>query len=315
MLISHELTPGEMLAELLKGRRVTPKDTARFKVLRHDRDLCPIFKSHLKAMLDVYAAYRQDAHDMQSIRDDGVDVLLKYQDRDEVDRRAALQIKSNDEFDKWEKGTLALPMIAKAQYSAAVENAQIEDYYLILCVDEIRHRKKVRSLLSEFKNYKRCTIIEPCDALGFIEMSEHEVVARVTRLLCRDDVVLTAAVDELDREAPDTAYVLLAIVCQGLRGELKVDGGTLNTIWAEFLEFAPHLERDDRLGGVLSDLQGAGVLRWEGESDFIEIQNLPKAVCALYFDRKVRGLEPDGDIFTSLLHLLEVADRLADPTA
>ncbi len=263
-------------------------------------------------MLDVYAAYRQDAHDMQSIRDDGVDVLLKYQDRDEVDCRAALQIKSNDEFDKWEKGTLPLPMIAKAQYVAAVENARIEDYYLVLCVDEIQHRKRVRSILSEFKNFGHCTIIEPCDALGFVEMSEHEVVAKVTRLLCRDDVVLTAAIEELDREAPDTAYVLLAIVCQGLRGDTKVDGGTLNTIWADFLEFAPHLEKHDRLGGVLSELQGAGVLRWEGESDYIEIQNLPKGVCALYFDRKVRGLEPDGDIFASLLHLLDVAERLAD---
>lgn len=306
------MTPGEMLAELLKGRRVTPKDTARFRDLRHDRDLCPVFKSHLKAMLDVYAAYRQDAHDMQSMRDDGVDVLLKYQDRDEIDRRAALQIKSNDEFDQWAKGTLSLPMIAKAQYSAAVENAQIEDYYLVLCVDEIHHRKKIRSLLSEFKNYKRCTIIEPCDALGFVEMTEHEVVARVTRLLCRDDLVLTAAVEELDREAPDTAFVLLAIVCQALRGDLNIDIGTLHSIWADFVEFAPHLENDDRLGAVVSDLQGSGVLRWEGEHDMVEIENLPKAVCALYFDRKVRGLEPDGDIFASLLHLLDVADRLSE---
>jgi hypothetical protein len=39
MFITNEMNPGEMLAEILKGRRVDPHDTARFADKMHDR-LC-----------------------------------------------------------------------------------------------------------------------------------------------------------------------------------------------------------------------------------------------------------------------------------
>ena len=104
MLITHELDPGEMLAEILKGRRGRSADTERLASLRHDRDLCPRVHNRIKAMLDVYAAYRQDAHDIQGLRDEGVDILLKYRDRDDNEHLAGVQIKSHAEFDEWKAG-------------------------------------------------------------------------------------------------------------------------------------------------------------------------------------------------------------------
>lgn len=100
MFITSELTLGEMLAELLKGRRVSLNETAAFAKLRHDKDLCPRFAQQISLMLDVYRAYGQEVHDIQNIRDDGIDVLFLYQDQDGNDRRVGLQIKSDDEFCK-----------------------------------------------------------------------------------------------------------------------------------------------------------------------------------------------------------------------
>jgi len=309
MLITHELDPGEMLAEILKGRRGRSADTERLASLRHDRDLCPRVHNRIKAMLDVYAAYRQDAHDIQGLRDEGVDILLKYRDRDDNEHLAGVQIKSHAEFDEWKAGKNPLPMKLKAQYAAATQALGVTDYYILLCVDEVVHQKHLRLLNSELKAYGGCTIIDPRDALGFLETPEAEITARVTRILCRDDLVLSAAIEEMDREEPDAAYMLLALTCQALGGDLVVTETWPSEIWNGLVELAPRQDRPGRLEGAYGALQGGGLLKWEGAWDIIQLDALPKGVCALYYDQIVRGLD-GGDIFSSLLDLLGVGDRL-----
>lgn len=280
MFITDELNPGELLAELLKGRRVSSDDTAEFAALRHDRDLCPGFKTRLSAMLDVYAAYRQDAHDIQGMRDDGVDVLLTYRDADGMDRRAGLQIKSDDEFDKWASKKLELMMKLKGQYASAMQNARIDDYYVVLCVDETKHRKRIRMLASELKNFGHCTIIEPREAMGFLDMTETAVVARTTRLLCRDDKVLNAAIAEADREEPDVAYFMVALVCRAMEGRGEVADEDLAVLWSDWCELHAGATGDSRLGRVVSELTGSGVLDESLPAYKIQIENLPVAICA-----------------------------------
>jgi hypothetical protein len=99
MFITNELTPAEVLAELVKGRRSAAASTEEFEALRHDKDLVPRFASHINSILDVYKAYRMDAHDIQGMRDDGVDVLLRFEHND-VECRVGFQIKSNEEFNQ-----------------------------------------------------------------------------------------------------------------------------------------------------------------------------------------------------------------------
>jgi hypothetical protein len=144
MFITDAQTPVEVLAEMLKGRRSSVAGTQRFKKLRHDRDLLPQFEENIEAILDVFKAYRSEAHDMQGMRDDGVDILLKYEE-DGSEHRVGLQIKSNDEFEKWVKKKLNLVEKLKAQYAAAIENTNIHDYYIILCAYDREYRSSPRT--------------------------------------------------------------------------------------------------------------------------------------------------------------------------
>ena len=56
MFITNELDAGQMLAEHLKGRRVSPAATAVLVDLRHDRDLGPQISDQRSTMLAAYRA-------------------------------------------------------------------------------------------------------------------------------------------------------------------------------------------------------------------------------------------------------------------
>ncbi len=311
MFITDELNPGELLAELMKGRRVTPEATGRFARLKHDKDLCPKFSLQVNTMLDVYRAYGHEAHDIQGFSDDGVDVLLKYEDRNGQSRRAGIQIKSEDEFVQWERKTLPLISKLKAQHGEAVANVGVDEFYIVPCVDAVKHQSRIRTLCSQLKNFKPCTIIEPTDALGLFEMDGMEIWARSTRLLCAHDKVLTSAIDELDAEAPDTAFFLVALVCQAFGGDLQVKTTDLTDLWSEWEDFAGEAAgRSERVSDILATLQDAGVLKYVGWDYELAVDRLPTALCALYFDQKVRALDVRSELRHHLLSLVALADRL-----
>jgi hypothetical protein len=308
MFITNEMDAGQMLAEHLKGRRVSPESTAAFVNLRHDRDLCPHISDQVNTMLAVYRAYGQKVHDMQSFRDDGVDVLLTYEDEGGTIRKAGIQIKSDDEFRQWEAKKLPLLQILKGQIATASANAKVDDFYVVLCVDAIRHRTRIRTVCSELKNFIRCHIIEPIDALGFYQMQPMELWSRTVRLLCNRDVVLRAATDESDARAPDVAFFTITLLQQAFGGDLRVDDARLFDIWNEWEEFANAAAGEpDRLSEILGDILGGEV----GQDYSIQIDGLPKALCALYFDLKVRSDAFDGP-GSDIIGLVRLADRLTE---
>ena len=312
MFITNEMDAGQMLAEHLKGRRVSPEATAAFVDLRHDRDLCPHISDQVNTMLAAYRAYGQEVHDMQSFRDDGVDVLLTYDDKDGTKRKVGIQIKSDDEFRQWEAKKLQLLQILKGQIATAFANVRVDDFYVVLCVDAIRHRSRIRTVCSELKNFPRCHIIEPIDALGFYQMQPMELWSRTVRLLCNRDVVLRSATDECDARAPDVAFFTITLLHQAFDGNLRVDDARLFDIWNEWEEFAGAAAGEpDRLAEILGELLG-DVLGGEVGQDYsIQIDGLPKALCALYFDLKVRSDAFDGPE-SDIIGLVQLADRLAD---
>lgn len=310
MFITNELTPTEVLAELLKGRRASSLATERFGALRHDRDLVPRFASNVDVILDVYKAYRTDVHDIQGIRDDGVDVLLRF-DREGHSSRVGLQIKSNDEFDQWEKKKLNMVEKLKAQYSAAMENARIDDYYVVICADDIAHRKRIRTVCSELKNYRGCTIIEPRDALGFFDMSDLDLLVRTTRLLCSSDTILRTALDEADAQEPDVVYFLSSLVNHAFQQGLTIDDSYLFNLWYDWKDFVGEdVTTNDRLTIITQNLLSTGIIKYDGSDYLIDVTRLPVPLSALYFDLKVRNLESDGNIDGYMLGLLEIKDRM-----
>lgn len=313
MFITHEMDAGEMLAEHLKGRRVSPAATAAFADLRHDRDLCPHIANQVNTMLGVYRAYGHEVHDIQSFRDDGVDVLLVYEDKDGEERKVGIQIKSEDEFRQWEAKKLSLIQILKGQAAQAVANVRLDAFYVVLCVDAVRHRQRIRNVCSELKNFSQCEIIEPIDALGFYQFDPMDLWARTTRILCNRDVVLRRATSESDARAPDVAFFTITLLCQAFEGMLHVDDARLFEIWNEWEEFAGAAAGDqDRLSDILWELNGDGMLSGESSEDYtIQINRLPQALSALYFDLKVRS-DGFGGLADHIISLVELAARLLD---
>lgn len=315
MFITHEIDAGEMLAEHLKGRRVSPVATAAFANLRHDRDLCPHIADQLSTMLGVYRAYGQEVHDIQSFRDDGVDVLLRHEDRDGQAKRVGIQIKSEDEFRKWEGKKLPLIQVLKAQTAQAQANVHLDRYYILLCVDAVRHKGRIRTVCSEFKNFQQCEIIEPVDILGFYQLSPMDIWVRTARLLCQNDNVLLAATSECDCRDPDLAFFLITLLCQALEGNSShVDDSRIFEIWKEWEDFAGEAAgSQDRLSDIVWDLNGDGILGGSAGDDYvIQIGHLPNALCALYYDLKVRSSDRGNDLRDNILGLVELSERLGD---
>jgi len=312
MFITNELNPGEMLAELFRGRRVPRDETSIFDELRHDRDLCPRFAHQINTMLDVYRAYGHEVHDTQSPRDDGIDVLLRYSNRKGEERRAGFQIKSEDEFRQWEARKLPLMQILKAQHASALANVHVDDYYILLCVDAVRHQKRIRTVCSEMKNFRPCTIVEPIDLVDFYEMDGLDLWGRTTRLLCQNDRVLKMATDETNSETPDFAFFLIRLVYDAFGGLQTVLDKTLFEAWSDWEDFANgEAGHQDRLADILSRLLGTGILSDEGADYRIVIDRLPVALCALYFDLRVRVLDDTEKLRLHILNLVDLKSRLS----
>ena len=309
MFITNELSPAEVLAELLKGRRLSVEATERFRALRHDKHLVPHFTAHIDFILEVYKAYRTDAHDIQGIRDDGIDVLLHYELHG-VQSRVDLQIKSNDEFDQWANKKLNMLEKLKAQYSAAKENVRVDDYYIFLCCDDRVHRRRIRMICSELKNYGRCTAIEPRDAFGFYHLSGLDLVVRTTRVLCNTDVILRAALNEADAEEPDVAFFLISLVCHAFRRGPRINEATFSDLWSDWWKIVERSVRpNNRFSALTQALIGTGVLEEFGVDYVVDITQLPPGLCALFFDLQVRDLAPDGNIRDYMVGLLDIRDR------
>src|SRR5262249_3204217 len=145
--------------------------------------LCPGFQERIDLMLDAYLRLKVDVQDIQGIRDDGVDVLLRYR-ADDQEHLIGLQIKSYAEIEaarrKKVEGSGSLIQLLKAQYVQATESARVETWYLVLCTNQAKHRNTIRSICSEFKNFSKAKVILPRNALSFYQLQPSELIALVT---------------------------------------------------------------------------------------------------------------------------------------
>jgi hypothetical protein len=313
MFITENINPGEMLAELLKWRRVRAVATVRFANWKHDKHLCPKLADRLNAMLTVYRAYGHEVHDVQGFHDNGIDVLMKYEDKNGNERKAGIQIKSEDEFRRWERDKLDIVKTLKAQHATAIHDAGVDDFYLVLCVDAVRHRTRLRTLNAALMNFKPCTIIDPEDALSLFEADGLDITIWATRQLCQRDTILRAAIDDLENEYPDVAFFQIDLACRAFDGERRVCDEDLFEIWNDWAEFAGEQAGDpERLSEVLSSLTGSNLLQDDGGGiDYlIAVNLLPTSLCALYFDQKVRSLARAAEMRDHLVRLTDLSSRL-----
>jgi hypothetical protein len=310
------MTPGELLAHFFDLRGDSDSDTARFSDFRHNNDLCPRFQKNVDALLSTYSSYYADAQDIQGMSDEGVDVLLRYVDRNGSRMRAGIQVKSHKEFEDWmkksERGGGSMVEKLLAQYGRAKNNAKINDYYIVLCTNEEVHRDWIRQITAAFKNFEDVKVITPKKALAFFEMSDDEVSLNVTRILCADDPLLKGAQNQMTTLGYAKAYMLLHLTCYALSSSSRADDNLLLSL---FEDCSPLQDEHDvtvdpyLLGNILSFFEDSNIIeREDGGSEIftINISNLPASLCAIYFDQKYRNNHDSKDMAEYLCNLLEI---------
>jgi hypothetical protein len=311
MFITSRMSPGELLAHFLDLRGIKDAATADFHKYRHNDDLCPRFQRKVDALLMAYSSYHADVQDIQSMSDEGVDVLMRYVNDAGESRKACLQIKSHWEFEEWiakRGGSMTEKLLA--QHSRATHNAKINDYFIVLCTDADAHRDRIRQIRSTFKTYDTVRIVAPAKALAFFEMSESEIMFEVTRLLCADDPLLKAARHEMERRSDAEAYMLIHLACSALSGDETNEEGLFSLFddWASLQE-DPEAPGVPPIEDVVNALEDDGIIDRDSGYTKINIHRLPTALCAIYFDLKHR--HRIRDMADALCKLLDVGTNAA----
>jgi hypothetical protein len=292
VFITDELSPAEVLSELISVRGTDPSDTKAFRQLRHNRHLCPRFRERVDNILEAYSSHRTAVYDIQGPRDEGVDVLLEWKASD-GDHSAGLQIISFHEMEGWVgKKNRHFMNKLKSQYVSATQNLGVDVYYLVLCTDAIAHQDHIRFICSELKSFGDLKIVLPPEALSFFQMSQFETALRVTRLLCSQDALLKTAIDDAANLEGPLAYMTISLLCMAFEGKTFVSDRELFDLYQNWDVVKPLEENsedpNETLERIVGELEGRTILT-RGDSDFlINIPDFPTSFCALYFDQKHR---------------------------
>ena len=203
-----------VIFDLLHYRRSTIRETAWFKKQRHNQHLCPRLELQIETILNLFDRYHRTVHDIQGLRDRGVDVMLKYAPKEDAEsdlfRFIGFQVKSYPEV-----GQPGWITKLKAQCWEASER-DLEDYYVLFCTDVVEHKKYLNDAYAELVAQKGVTIIAPELAYTFLQLQEHQLAAYIKSKLSRDDAVYRAAVDSLDELTPTQAAIVIELLARHL---------------------------------------------------------------------------------------------------
>ncbi|MBW3169410.1 hypothetical protein [Qipengyuania flava] len=307
MFVTDALTPLEMMAELLRIDGCLTEDTAAFRTLRHNADLCPAFRDRVDTMLRTYMAYRADVRDTQGPRDEGVDVDIRFLDQEDGTVHAALQIKSFDDIENWRtKKDKEFLTRLKAQIAAATQKLRLDAYWILLCTDAVAHAEQIRLISSELLQYDDVRIVEPVHALALFEARNEWLSAFVARRLCARDRILEDALGEVEDLGVDFAYVLAELLGMACDDRSHVDQETLGSLYDRGRELAAARGGgEDRADELIWALEHRGLHTAIGEVDRLDVSRFPKSWTALYFDASYRGAVDPHRRLMSLLDLTE----------
>ena len=179
----------ELIFEILSMKTCDEKDTEIFKKLKHNNDLAPKYKENFQQLAQSIDSYYNDCYDIQGVKDDGVDVLLKYR-FEGAEHKIGFQIKSYDDLkDKnWLKNL-------KAQLFEAQGIWKTEDLYVVLCTDAIEHKDKLRNAIAEIEKSSNCKIhiVQPENALTFYNYNSMDIFLNIYDFFHENDSSLQKA--------------------------------------------------------------------------------------------------------------------------
>ncbi len=318
----------EIVDRMLRLGRTPSENTERFKSLKHDRDLLPQFQKQLERVLESYGKLSPLTYDTQGIRDQGVDVAIRRHDEnDEFHSLIGFQIKGTDDLlqdDYMQK--------LKAQHDESSRVKGLHRYYIVTCVHEAEHKKRLRSIAGEFKNAQRTRIIEPTFADYFLLLTQERIDAYIRRTLTGSDIVLKKALEAVDFTSRMTGAVLVYLTVRFyIESAGPVDiatiigSGTLRTLHEKLLNGAEaeydDLEADDVMEfdefseiqrdfetQIHRDLEKLedGSIAIEGDSITVRFDQVMPLI-ALATDALVRYEYPPQSVMPYLLDLLSLS--------
>lgn len=264
-----------LIYDFLFLRRATLSETEWFCDKQHNKFLVSELDIQIPNVIDCFEKYRRVSYDTQGIRDHGIDVLLRYDTRENSEeqmRYIGFQVKSYS--DLCDDGWLTK---LKAQVLDAINHVTMEDYYIVICTDAKRHISKIRDLQAELSKTESVHIVRPEYALNFYRLSQQRISAYLKAKLSEQDQVYLAAFESLSELTPQQSAIVIELVV------------------AQFLE--------------AHNLWNIAELR---QQDLVQstYRNLPNLPIGYYFDEKYDGetaMEDDIDIiWLNDLEILQV---------
>jgi hypothetical protein len=202
-----------LISNALRYRPAKADDTKWLAPMRHDADLLPLVTSQLRALL---SGLHRDTHveyDIQGMRDEGTDVLVRLTAANAA-VFVCLQVKSHIELAKEEQvNNLRL------QQSRSDDHYGENITYLICLAGDMTDTKiktRVRSVHAAFAKKQRVQVIDPYYLATFLRLSQAQLDSLITLTVRVGDPLLTDARAELARQEPLVAGVLLRLVADSV---------------------------------------------------------------------------------------------------
>jgi hypothetical protein len=259
----------ETLTRLLRYQRAPISATKQFQELKHDKDILPAIQDKLEVMLRALNKFEEVVYDIQGIRDDGADIVLRSRATKSNDQPELICFQVKSFSDLSEKSYLQQ---IKAQRDDAFRKiAGIQQYFIFLCTDLASHKPKVRAIAAEFKSALKTEVIEPQFAFTFLHHPQTRIEALIKRIEQADDIVVRDALESLDQESPSARalalYLFVRHVVSGQTNFKKED--LLN----EPVLKAAYSEMREKQASLLDEALGRRIIatrdseEWDEEED------------------------------------------------
>lgn len=294
-ITNDEYSPAGLLAEIATRRGVTSRDTTQFfsgERTSHDW-LVGKWSDCLDAILESFKRYGTDVKPTQHIRDHGVDILLRSQDKNGLTHRIGFQIKSDKEAvgdSKKKRGEESMVATLKRQAFEAME--RVDEWWIVCCFDMAVHHPLVQRITSEVaggRHAKFIKVVEPREATAFLRMSEEEIDAFCSIFICKDDEVLREARSERAALSAIAASFVLDTIVAAIEGEITLSQDNFYEKIEAEVNLDNDEEKDSDIFEVAEELIQTGYITGETYSDTYTLApNSFPAMCALYFEGRVR---------------------------
>jgi hypothetical protein len=205
----------DSITRLLRYQRAPIATTWQFRNWRHNFEILPKLQEQLEMVLEAYGKFQPIVYDTQGIRDDGVDIALRYSPEGESDEQRLIGFQAKSFND------LARPDYLKelkAQLDDAFRKVRgLSYYFIVLCTDAKAHKDKIRQIEAEFRIADRTEIIEPAFAYTFLHYPKTRIEAWIKRTFESEDVVFRRALDALALTGPSARALAIFLSVKYVR--------------------------------------------------------------------------------------------------